>query len=174
MTISAYHLCHLNVGPANAPLSDPKMSGFVENLERINELAYSSPGFVWHLKIDINNPEDLDLYGVPGFLFNLSVWESVEALKAYTYQGPHGQMMQRRREWFGSMNSPNYVLWWIPAGTIPTLSDAKLRLAHLEVHGPSLVGFDFKHPFEAGYMPIGATGSIHKDGTVLRQSAQSE
>ncbi|WP_373532527.1 DUF3291 domain-containing protein [Vampirovibrio sp.] len=172
MTIPQYHLCHLNIGPANAPLSAPEMSGFVENLERINELAYSSPGFVWHLKIDINNPADLALYGVPGLLFNLSVWESVEALKEYTYKGAHAQMMQRRREWFGSMNTPNYVLWWIPAGSLPTLEEAKLRLAHRETYGPSLVGFDFKHPFEPGYITLGTVGSTNHDGSALSPASQ--
>lgn len=151
MTEQQYHLCHLNIGPAMAPLSDPKMAGFVGNLERINQLAYDSPGFVWHLKIDINNPEDIALYGVPGLLFNLSVWESVEALKNYTYQGQHAEMMKSRREWFGKMSGPNYVLWWVPAGTIPTLEEAKKRIAYLEAHGPSPAAFDFKHVFEPGF-----------------------
>ena len=48
-----YHLCHLNVGPAVAHILAPEMAGFVENLEKINQLAYDSPGFVWHLQIDI-------------------------------------------------------------------------------------------------------------------------
>ena len=142
-----YHLCHLNVGPAQAPLNDPQMAGFVENMDRINKLAYDSPGFVWHLQIDINNPEDIAMYGVPGLLFNMSVWESVEALRQYTYKGMHSEMMKFRREWFGEMKGPNYVLWWIPAGTLPTLEEAKQRLAHLEANGPTPIAFDFKHPF---------------------------
>lgn len=154
MTIGGYHLCHLNIGPAQAPLHDPKMADFVANLDKINELAYQSPGFIWHLKIDINNPEDLALYGVPGLLFNLSVWESIDALKNYTYQGPHAQMMKRRREWFGEMTSPNYVLWWIPAGTLPTLEDAKKRIAHLEAYGPSPIAFNFKQAYPPEYRTI--------------------
>jgi len=145
--MKGYYLCHLNIGPARAPLHDSQMAGFVANLERINELAYASPGFVWHLKIDINNPDDLAMYGVPGLLFNLSVWESVEALQNYVYKGPHAHMMQRRREWFGEMTTPNYVLWWISKDELPTLDEAKIRLAYLTEHGPSPFAFGFRNVF---------------------------
>ena len=36
------------------------------------------------------------------------------------------------------------VLWWIPAGHIPTIEEAKERLAHLQTHGPSAHAFGFK------------------------------
>lgn len=147
MSVPKYHLCHLNIGPARGPLHSPIMAGFVAKLEEINNLAYRSPGFVWHLQIDINNPEHLAMYGEPGLLFNLSVWESVEALHAYTYQGAHAAMMKSRREWFGEMQSANYVLWWKPAGELPTLEEAKQRIAYLNAHGPTEEGFTFKQPF---------------------------
>jgi hypothetical protein len=105
------------------------------------------------LQIDIYNPEDLAMYGEPGMLFNLSVWESMEALYAYTYKSQHAQMMQRRREWFGTMNGPNYVLWWIPAGELPTLEEAKRRIAYLTEHGPSEHAFTFKQPFPSPAQP---------------------
>lgn len=146
-THAQFHLCHLNVGPARAPLHDPQMAEFVANLDRVNELAYQSPGFVWHLKIDINNPADLAMYGVPGLLFNLSVWESVEALQTYVYQGDHAQMMRQRKSWFMESQGPNYVLWWVPAGTLPTLDEAKEKLAWLETNGPSPLAFTFKQAF---------------------------
>ena len=143
-----YHLCHLNIGKARAPLFDPVMAGFLNKLEEINNLAYESPGFVWHLKIDIYNPADLAMYGEPGMLFNLSVWESPEALQAYTYQSQHGKMMKHRKEWFGDMEGlPNYVLWWLPVGQLPTLDDGKKRIAHLAQFGPSPAAFTFKSLF---------------------------
>jgi hypothetical protein len=142
-----YHLCHLNIGPAQALLTDPRMAGFVERLDAVNQLAYQSPGFVWHLKIDIHNPEHLAMYGVPGLLFNLSVWESVEALSAYVYRGGHLEAMKHRREWFGEMSGPNYALWWILAGQLPTLEEGKMRIARLGEQGPTEYAFTFKHPF---------------------------
>jgi len=164
-----YHLCHLNVGPARAPLFDPQMAGFVEKLEEINNLAYRSPGFVWHLQIDIYNPEDLAMYGEPGMLFNLSVWESVEALFTYVYRSDHTRMMQKRQEWFGKMEGPNYVLWWLPEGELPTLAEAKERLAYLAQHGPSPHAFSFKNSFPSPAEAL--PDETPADGALVLQAA---
>ncbi|MBX2861648.1 MAG: DUF3291 domain-containing protein [Vampirovibrio sp.] len=145
---SAYHLCHLNVAPAVAYIHDKPMAGFVENLPRVNQLAYESPGFVWHLKVDINNPDDLTMYGEPGMLFNLSVWESVESLWDYTRSPEHTKMMDRRREWFCEMSTPNYVLWWISKDIRPTLKEAKERLKLLTEIGPNEHAFTFERRFK--------------------------
>lgn len=154
MSNALYHLCHLNIGPAKGPLHDPVMHGFVSRLDEFNNLAYQSPGFVWHLQIDINDPVQLAMYGEPGMLFNLSVWESVEALYDYVYKSRHADMMKSRHEWFGKMDTPNYVLWWVPAGVIPTLEEAKARLCHLGANGPSPYAFTFKQRFP---MPVADT-----------------
>ncbi len=143
-----YHVCHLNIGPAKAPLFDPLMEGFVSRLVEINTIASQSPGFVWQLQVDIYNPEHLAWYGEPGLLFNFSIWDSLEALHHFTYKNPdHAQMMKSRKQWFGDMDGPNYVLWWTEAGTIPSLMEAKARIAHLKQHGPSSEAFTFKDPF---------------------------
>ncbi len=41
------------------------------------------------------------------------------------------------------------VLWWIPARTLPTLEDAKVRLDLLQRLGPTQDAFTFKQPFPA-------------------------
>ena len=46
------HLAELNIGRFNFPTSDPRMAGFMDNLDRVNALAERSPGFVWRLKGD--------------------------------------------------------------------------------------------------------------------------
>jgi hypothetical protein len=68
---------------------------------------------------------------------NLSVWESVEALERYVYQTVHKRFYGRREEWFDKMETPHFVMWWIPAGHVPTLDEAKERLEYLAMHGPS-------------------------------------
>jgi hypothetical protein len=171
MSEQQYHLCHLNIGKARAPLFDPIMAGFLAKLEEINNLAYESPGFVWHLKIDIYNPEDLAMYGEPGMLFNLSVWESTEALFTYVYRSQHAQMMKLRKEWFGEMEGPNYALWWLPAGQLPTLEDGKKRIAHLAAHGPSAHAFTFKNPFPN---PVEASQMENTEGTILLHPNQPQ
>jgi hypothetical protein len=41
------------------------------------------------------------------------------------------------------------VLWWIPAGHIPTLTEATARLGLLRVQGPSYEAFNFRRLFAA-------------------------
>ncbi len=60
--------------------------------------------------------------------------------------------MARRREWFERMQT-FVVLWWIPAGHIPTVAEAMAKLAHLEANGPSPEAFTFKQRYPAPGMP---------------------
>ncbi len=41
-----YQLAQLNIARMNSPLESPVMADFVTNLERINDLAERSPGYV--------------------------------------------------------------------------------------------------------------------------------
>jgi hypothetical protein len=52
--------------------------------------------------------------------------------------------MRRRREWAEWMPEAYMVLWWIAAGELPTVEEAKDRLEHLREHGPSPTAFTFK------------------------------
>ena len=56
--------------------------------------------------------------------------------------------MRRRREWFEEMKI-YMALWWVPAGTLPTIEDAKAKLALLERLGPTQEAFTFRQPFAA-------------------------
>jgi sugar/nucleoside kinase (ribokinase family) len=78
---------------------------------------------------------------------NMSVWESVEALADYVYRSEHVAFMRRRREWFEQFGKSYLALWWIPAGTIPTVREAMAQIAQLDRHGPTLAAFTFKHRF---------------------------
>ncbi len=53
--IHAIHLAQLNIGRLVAPLADPQIKEFVDNLGPINALAEQSAGFVWRLKGDGND-----------------------------------------------------------------------------------------------------------------------
>ena len=41
------------------------------------------------------------------------------------------------------------TLWWVPAGTVPTVAEAEQRLIHLHEHGPTPHAFTFREPFPA-------------------------
>lgn len=48
------------------------------------------------------------------------------------------------------------ALWWIPAGHIPEIEEAKERLEHLRRHGPTERAFTFKQRFPAPGEPESA------------------
>jgi hypothetical protein len=146
--MSNYHLAQLNSGDLAAPLDSPQLKDFVDNLERINALAESSPGFVWRLKGDGNDATSLRPLG-DNVLVNMSVWRDVAALKDYVYRSAHTQIMKRRREFFARMSEAHMVLWWVPAGHEPTVAEAVARLKLLREHGPSEDAFTFGEAFAA-------------------------
>jgi hypothetical protein len=143
------HLAQVNIARMRAPLDDPLMEGFRSQLERINQIADQSPGFVWRLKTPEGDATSLRPFEDERILVNMSVWESIEALHQYVYAGPHLGPLRDRREWFLPYEGPMLVLWWIPAGHIPTVEEAKQKLEELGRHGPTAAAFTFRKPFPA-------------------------
>ena len=131
-----------------APLDDPAMAGFVERLEPLNALADQSPGFVWRLQTEEGDATEIDVFGDELVLFNMSVWESVEALESYVYKSQHVKAVQKRSEWFERPRKSPLVLWWIAAGTLPTIEEGKARLEKLWADGPTTEAFTFRHRFD--------------------------
>ena len=145
--MSDYHLAQLNIALMVAPLESPILSEFVDNLDRINQLAEESPGYVWRLQSDDgNNATSLRPFG-DEYLVNLSVWKDVESLHHYIYRSAHKEIMSRRKEWFHRMKEAYSVLWWVPEGHRPTVAEAKAKLTLLRENGPSEDAFTFKKPF---------------------------
>lgn len=143
-----FHLAQVNIGRIRGPLDGPVMVGFVERLEEINALADRSPGFVWRLQTDEGNATYFRPYAHDDrILLNMSVWESVEALKHYVYRTMHAELLRQRHEWFERFAGVYMALWWVPAGHRPGIDEAKKRLAHLEKHGPTQYAFTFKQVF---------------------------
>ncbi|GJM35626.1 MAG: hypothetical protein DHS20C18_46270 [Saprospiraceae bacterium] len=139
------HLAQINISKMKFSIDSPKMQGFILNLDRINALADAQPGFVWRLKGETNNATEIQVFDDTQFIINMSVWTSVETLKEYVFRTAHVEIMRQRRQWFKLMDEANYVLWWIPAGHIPTLQEAKEKLEYLRKNGPSAEAFDFKY-----------------------------
>lgn len=144
-----WHLAQFNIARMNYPLDDARMEGFVEQLEPVNRLADASPGFVWRHQTDEGDSTAVRLYDDPRVIINYSVWESLEALKAFTYQLPdHQKLLRQRRTWFAPVEDlPIIVMWWIPAGTIPTLEEARQRQERLQANGPTEKAFSFRTSF---------------------------
>ena len=145
-------LAQFNFGVMSVPEDHPDAREFVEALDPINALAARSPGFVWQLPDD-----ECTAYFMPGgaplMMVNLSVWESVESLRAFTLEGPHLDFLKRRREWFVRQTRPHFCMWWVEAGHRPGPDEARERLEHLGLHGPTATAFTFSHSFPPGTDP---------------------
>ena len=144
--MSHYHLAQLNIAVMKESLESPGMGDFVANLDRINALAESSPGFVWRLKTDDGDATALRPLG-DNVLVNMSVWQDVATLNHYVYKTAHVEIMARRKEWFEKMAEAYAVLWWVPQGHNPTITEAAARLEHLRQHGPTEKAFTFRNAF---------------------------
>jgi len=143
-----FHIAQVNMGRIRASLDDPIMSGFMRRLDELNALADSSPGFVWRLQTPEGNatyfrpyPED------DRILLNMSVWETIESLRNYVYRTIHAELLKQREQWFEKFAGPYLALWWVPAGHLPGVDEAKKRIAHLDKHGPTQFAFTFKNVF---------------------------
>jgi len=147
---AGWHLAQVNIARALAPLDDPLLADFMAKLDEVNQFAVASPGFVWRLQDDSGNATDFAAFDDPRIIINLSVWSSVEALFDFAYRTAHAPVMARRREWFARLDRPHLALWWIPAGTLPTIPAAVARLDHLWRRGPTPHAFTFKQRFAPG------------------------
>jgi Domain of unknown function (DUF3291) len=159
-----YHLAQINIARLLAPMDDPRSKDFAQAIAAINLLAESSDGFVWRLKDD-DAPESHDeskaasgayggatniqAYDDPLIIVNMSVWESLESLRHFVYQSGHAQYVRRRRDWFEKPTEAFMACWWIPVGHVPTLDEAKERLASIEANGDTAFAFTFKSTFPA-------------------------
>lgn len=130
-----------------ASLEDPVMEGFVARLDPLNEIADGSAGFIWRYVTEDGDTTEAEVFDDELVLFNMSVWESVEALEEYAYQSNHIEAVRQRTKWFERPSRSPFVLWWIEAGHIPTVQEARERFDRLWQDGPSADAFTFRHRF---------------------------
>jgi Domain of unknown function (DUF3291) len=156
--LAGFHLAQLNVAVMKEALDSPVMADFVANLDRINELAERSPGFVWRLQTDEGDATGLRPLG-DLTLVNMSVWRDLASLSDYVYRSAHVEIMRRRREWFERMTETFVVLWWLPRGHRPDIAEAIDRLELLKAEGPSAEAFTFR----TAYSPPDAGAPSRRD-----------
>jgi len=145
-----YHLAQINIGRLIAPIDDPRIAGFVSQLDPINALADQAPGFVWRLQSAAGNATGIEYTAEePGMMLNMSVWESVETLRDFVYRSQHLQVFKDRAKWFEKLEEPYYCLWWVRAGHIPTVAEGRDRLRHYQLHGATPYAFWFSQLFPA-------------------------
>lgn len=156
-----WHLAQVNIARLLAPLDAPQLAGFVARLDEINALADGSPGFVWRLQTTEGDATQLRVFPDDSILVTMSVWTSLEALQAFVYRSRHVELLRQRAQWFERLGAPAHALWWIPAGTLPTVSDARQRLDRVAAHGPTREAFAFHRPY-APEAPEAADARAHR------------
>ncbi len=144
-----YYLAQVNIAKMLGPIDSPVMQEFVANLDPINALAESSPGFVWRLTTNGTDATSLRVFDDDFIIVNMSVWESREALFQYVYQSNHVEVFKRRKEWFEKMPEMHFALWYVPQGAMPTVAEAMQRLIYLRQNGETPYAFSFKERFTA-------------------------
>ncbi|TWG93309.1 uncharacterized protein DUF3291 [Mesorhizobium sp. J18] len=138
------HLAELNIARPLFPLDDPRMAGFVDNLDRVNAIAERSPGFVWRLVGDGNDATDIRFDDDPDVIINISVWETAEHLEHFVWNTVHKQIYRHRPKWFSGFGRPYFVMWHVPVGHRPTLQEARERLDYLTANGSSEHAFGWE------------------------------
>jgi hypothetical protein len=150
-----FQLAQVNIGLPLEPLESALLAEFVAQLEPVNAVADTSPGFVWRLQTEDGDATGIRAFGDDRLIVNMSVWESLEALRAFVYSNrAHLEVLRRRREWFDRLRL-HVALWWVPAGHRPTVAEAEERMALLDALGPSPEAFTFRQH----YPPLDAEDS---------------
>jgi len=147
--MSDFHLAQYNIGRIRRPLDHPDVAEFIAALGPINTLAEVSPGFVWRLTDeDGQSSSYVEVDGIddPLLIVNYSIWNDLDSLKHFIHKSGHIAYLRRRLEWFEHNDEATSVAWWIPAGTIPEVSEAHRRLLHLREHGPTATGWPLTKP----------------------------
>ena len=143
-----HELAQVNIGRLLAPVESPQIAEFVAALDPINRQADTSPGFIWRLQTAEGNATAIHSFGDDLIISNMSVWESIETLRAFVYTTAHTGVMRRRHEWFETYVTSYMALWWVSVGHRPTMDEAKSRLAALDRNGPTPFAFTFRQPFD--------------------------
>ena len=142
-----YHVAQLNWAILKDDWGTPAVSGFEDNLERLSLIAERTGGLIWRMSDDEIEADLLNmdhrLAKEPRAAITLSVWDSEKSLENFVHNTVHGSFLRRRADWFVKQKGPTYVVWPVPVGHRPTLSEAMQRLEMLGVKGPTSEAFDF-------------------------------
>ncbi|MGC1206067.1 MAG: DUF3291 domain-containing protein [Flavobacteriaceae bacterium] len=144
--MSHFHLAQVNIAKRLAPMDDPIMLDFINNVDNINTIADLADGFVWRMK-DEDKDLGAQIFQDDTLLINMSVWKNLESLFNYTYNSGHIEVFKRKKEWFSKIKMMHLAFWYVPIGYEPTFLDAKNRLDYIDKNGYSPYAFTFKDKF---------------------------
>ena len=144
--MTSHHIAQINVAQAKYDVGDPGMAAFEARIDEINNLAESSPGFVWRWIEERDGGKEF-LSDQPRLLINISVWEDLPSLHSFVFRSAHTPVMGRKEDWFDAMDKPYFCLWWTESGRRPTVREAFDRLEILHKQGPTEAAFTWSKRF---------------------------
>lgn len=123
-----------------------------ERIPIVYQAAEQAPGFVALIHRRPGEVKPLPQF-VPADQFSgglsiLSVWQDLESVFRFSYQGLHAEALRRRHDWFRKTGWPSHVAWWIREGEQPTFGEAVQRMDHLFAHDATAYAFTFQRPFD--------------------------
>lgn len=143
-----YHIAEINIARMKGVnIYDPIMKEFVNNQDKVNDIAEKSEGFIWRLKDENNDATSFNPYNDEQIIVNMSVWETIESLETFMYKTFHSDFLKKRKQWFHTYGKVSTAMWWIAKGETPTLKEAVNKLDYLEINGTSEFAFHFKNKF---------------------------
>jgi hypothetical protein len=162
---------------------DPQVQGFWDRVDAVFKKAESSEGFLGRSSYDDENSAgSWGIWTAPPVFqkdeYNnrrpatLSLWQDLESVFAFAYNGLHGEALSKRREWFARTEWPVYTAWWVEDNHIPTWQEASERQDRLTKYGPTPEAFNFKQPFGSDGQPLQLDREVIKSKAAL-QSKQS-
>ncbi|MDO9417904.1 DUF3291 domain-containing protein [Pararhizobium sp.] len=146
-----------NFGLHVAGYDQPEVQGFLEREPFNFEAARRAKGFVgrsgyigepgtrsWGPQVF---PRFIEGSGRETGPSSLSLWQDIESLMAFAYNGVHADALKHRRAWNLENSWPPLVLWWVDARHRPVWAEAAPKLEQLHDHGAGPSAFTFKQPY---------------------------
>ena len=145
--------------------SGPNVQGFFDRVQSVFETAEGAGGFIGRA-VRGEGDSSFGEYVVPKFytgslepeqnrvIQTLSIWEEVEAVFIFAYQGVHSEALRRRSEWVPDADYPNHTGWWVDDDHDPTWEEACERHQYLHDHGSTDYAFSLRSPFDAQGDPM--------------------
>ena len=145
-------------GILQGPFGDPKVQGFLDRVPDIFDTADGADGFIDRSHLGAEG--DADRWGEavsPRFAEGreacaaqtLSVWEGIEAVFVFAYQGVHSEALRRAKLWTEAGDYPNHTAWWVDDDHWPTWTEACERHLHLHENGVTPRAFTLREPYDA-------------------------
>ena len=98
MSDGRLELAQFNIALPREPLDAPLLADFVAALAPVNAAADASRGFRWRLQTEQGDATGVRAFDDHRLIVNMSVWESLEALREFVYsQRAHLDVLRRRR-----------------------------------------------------------------------------